>query len=1120
MNEQLIDTVITEGPKKQVAKLAEILKTLDIQFASSIKSANALNTELSNVKNFSELGKSVTKTALELEKLQAAQNKTAITASQLESVNKKIAADEQARAEKALAQLVKKQAAQEAANAKEIANAEAKAAKLAAIQAEADRKAGVQFPTAQTSPNQSTVEPDVAATRYEPIITGQENMAIAATKTTEAIAIENAALLEQQEVLAGLSVEYRANLELLLALKAEQAANTAELKALTIADAASGERAVFLTAEQIKLKTAIQQTNLTLSQQTKQLLAENTSAAQMQARLDELRVAYNNLSLAEKENVAIGGVWLAEIKQLDTAVKANAATQGVHNKEVGNYSGALQKAGNGLTSMFGQLRQLAYILPGIGVAGLFNLAFEAISKAAAALGLFNSKITLAESNLANLNEVSKNASKQYGEQATNLKILYQAAIDVNNSEHDRMLAVRELQKEFPDYFKNLSSENILNGDASVIYKELTVDILENAKAKAAATKIAELSAKQLDVEFTKQKIFNALASKNARVKPLTNANIGTGNDASLRGGDFFDAKKQAQSIADQKYVNGQRAAESLREQDQNKKDLQAQIDFLTNYAGGNNKIAQALSTKNTPTMPKTRDTANTDLLESNRIDIEAAKKRNKAIFDDDKYSYEARLVALDQYVKKSKELLDNSAEIVKADTNMRTQQRLNALKKLKNDEADIAIEAVNEREKLDKQELEKHKRHLADMLTASKESEQEQLETLNRGAKQALLALTENRDDRINALSLERAKGKITEQKYNEDLLQINDRYNIDRIAQEISVQRAILAIKTTKKDKDVISAVFNGADTAEVSKISSADNKDINSTADEISRLELELKNAKNKLTVDTTKGGGKDADKRQKDEIFALQETGKAIDEIENLRQKAFEAEISRLEKLKEQVDENANNEKLRINDSIASNATKARQIAVIDAQSASAKKALDVQEAKIKEKAAIADKEAAIAKIILNTSIAAIKAPAELGPILGLAAVPIVLALGAVELALAVATPIPKYARGTENYPGGLGIWGEAGMERADLPDGTVHYSSGPSLANFPKGTKITPHIELMQQIRPARVEYVGGEAIGWAEVVKAIKDNKQERARMRVVVNVDAGYEAYKRGYLSR
>jgi hypothetical protein len=59
-----------------------------------------------------------------------------------------------------------------------------------------------------------------------------------------------------------------------------------------------------------------------------------------------------------------------------------------------------------------------------------------------------------------------------------------------------------------------------------------------------------------------------------------------------------------------------------------------------------------------------------------------------------------------------------------------------------------------------------------------------------------------------------------------------------------------------------------------------------------------------------------------------------------------------------------------------------------------------------------------------------------------------------------------------------------------------------------------------MDLIRQISPAKVDYVGAEQIPWRELIKAVKDNKQERGRNKIVVNVDAGFEQYKRSYLKR
>lgn len=60
------------------------------------------------------------------------------------------------------------------------------------------------------------------------------------------------------------------------------------------------------------------------------------------------------------------------------------------DKQLDKVSGGANAFGRNLGHAFGQLRTLAYILPGLGIAGIFNLAFEAIGKVVEQLDLFGS----------------------------------------------------------------------------------------------------------------------------------------------------------------------------------------------------------------------------------------------------------------------------------------------------------------------------------------------------------------------------------------------------------------------------------------------------------------------------------------------------------------------------------------------------------------------------------------------------------------------------------------------------------------------------------------------------------------------------------------------------------
>ncbi|GGH03686.1 hypothetical protein [Mucilaginibacter phyllosphaerae] len=107
-----------------------------------------------------------------------------------------------------------------------------------------------------------------------------------------------------------------------------------------------------------------------------------------------------------------------------------------------------------------------------------------------AKAFFNGKdaVNAMVNNLRNLNEVMKVSNKDAASEVTRLQVLYKSATDVNNAHQNRIKSVKELQKEFPAYFKGIKDEDVLNDNAKKNFEELTKSIFENAKAKAALIK--------------------------------------------------------------------------------------------------------------------------------------------------------------------------------------------------------------------------------------------------------------------------------------------------------------------------------------------------------------------------------------------------------------------------------------------------------------------------------------------------------------------------------------------------------------------------------------------------------------------------------------------------------
>lgn len=105
--------------------------------------------------------------------------------------------------------------------------------------------------------------------------------------------------------------------------------------------------------------------------------------------------------------------------------------------------------------------------------------------------------------------LDKGASNAQNE-ATKLKILYEASQNTAKAIDERKKAVDELKKIYPDYLKDFSDEEILAGKASDAYIKLSKSIIAAAQARAAQDMMVENAKRILEHE---QKINEAYAKR-------------------------------------------------------------------------------------------------------------------------------------------------------------------------------------------------------------------------------------------------------------------------------------------------------------------------------------------------------------------------------------------------------------------------------------------------------------------------------------------------------------------------------------------------------------------------------------------------------------------------------
>lgn len=101
----------------------------------------------------------------------------------------------------------------------------------------------------------------------------------------------------------------------------------------------------------------------------------------------------------------------------------------------------------------------------------------------------------------NLISTMEAAAKSAGGEVFNLRVLEKAATDVTKPMSVRIEAVKELQKEYPNYLGNLSKEAILNGQAASQINLVADALYKKAFAEAASNKAADTAGKQLDLKL-------------------------------------------------------------------------------------------------------------------------------------------------------------------------------------------------------------------------------------------------------------------------------------------------------------------------------------------------------------------------------------------------------------------------------------------------------------------------------------------------------------------------------------------------------------------------------------------------------------------------------------------
>ena len=849
----------------------------------------------------------------------------------------------------------------------------------------------------------------------------------------------------------------------------------------------------------------------TLTEQNKQYLAilrNHTQVAiattgsynEMKASMLQLEKEYYNLSQAAREG-AKGMDILNNIGKLNQQLKDIDAQMGNYQRNVGNYASGW----NGLNV---SIQQIARELPALSVsANTFFLAisnnlpifidelkkarveYELLKKSgqtatpvfkqvlssllswqtALVVGItllssYGGEITKWVGSLfdarkeidylkqlqEDLNKAQKEGVKNAQDEAVKLDILYRAAINLNKPMGERKKAVEELKKQYPSYFKNISDENILAGKAADSYQRLSNAILASAKTRAVQDRLVEQAKQKLDLE-------DQLAEKEEKRAKLESARDMYGK----LNKQVEDLDKEIGSLLNQLY----------------------QVDKASR------DMANSINIGDVTFNPHSADKASDDLAQYMENLRNKMADLSVSLIKDE---HERSLAAIEKEYKDQIAAVKGYSEEENKLREMLGQERMQKIAKENEEYAKKLAEA-------EKKKIEEKKKYTDEMLRLEEEQSSLRIAATSTGYKELENIITENY-----------SKGLLSRKEYDEAMRELerkaaNEQLQIQIDAAEKMIEIAEASGVVSKQQIEMLRESIKAME-AEIGSINADDQLKKAEEQQDITRRNFEVLKGYSSALKDLAsdidspfagifdgmdKGFSIMSDKisgvwkeltdgekmERTTEMWASMVSGigemissiydrqiEAIEAEQEANEKAGEEEISRIEVLEERgaiTTEEAEARKRAAEDKTAQK----------NAELEKKKAALRTKQAKFEKATSIAEAAIQIAGGILQT-IKQLGFPAAIPMIAALGA------MGAIQLATIIATPIPKYAKGTDSHKGGLAVVGDGGVPETIVTEkGAYITPSVPTLVDIPKGAKVIPYAVDMDRIKAHANDFDG-------------------------------------------
>lgn len=745
------------------------------------------------------------------------------------------------------------------------------------------------------------------------------------------------------------------------------------------------------------------------------------------------------------------------------------------------------------------------------------------------------EVASAETNLANARRKGISDSMK---ERTELDLLYKATQDNKRSTKERIAAIDELRSKYPSYFGNMSNEEILVGKAAKSYKQLRKELVASAISRAQLDKMTEISSQRYEAWIKRANQYNTylIAQRKAEenLAKFRNARDSGKYSISYLNNLSAAADKSAQ-IAKEEYEKWNFLVKTVSDYDKALEGMAENINVgaLVNDPGKSDKAYEEAKKKAEEYAEYIKKI--TEDLAKSRIDL-IADGRKKEIAEVSR-EYEDRIKEIKGNSEKEIELRKN-LETLKgkaiAEINDKYDKELLEIEKA-NLENRLASIGDNSNEELDKRlnlqiqlnnmmrdaEINDAEKNGNDVLAIRMKYMKRENDLIMQNLEERFGMIESNTDRMIdrqetaaleeaNLLKKQYANGEIGKEDYEKRLYDIGVKYakaRLETLMKEVEAEMALLD-PSSEKYQDLEDRLINLQSQINGINYDDATKKreewidkfkeglsGMNSAARDALGETAGIFEGLSDIMVDVAEDG------KLSFENMA-QAVGKIVSGITSLMTDIYDARIENIEKEQEANDEAYDKEIERIesleeNGAISTEEAEARKRAAED-KTAAKNAELEKKKAALQEKQAKWDKANSIVQAGIATALAITKAL----PNLVLAA--LVGAMGAAQIAVIAAQPIPKYANGTKDHPGGLAIVGDGGKKEGIITDNGLFVTPDkPTLVNLPAHAQVIPDLSYIYDRDGLTSDY--------GMIEKKLKDMRESG----IVVNVNNDYSSLER-----